>query len=123
MGLVSFWLDSEYTYGSVESYDYSNERASFKNKADLQTHFAMLSREQVLAHEKYSIFAQYASAIGIDKQQEIPRWIEIASMKEKMEEEKKVKAAKDAEAKAKKEEETKIQKLEDEKKNLIANKD
>jgi ubiquitin-conjugating enzyme E2 J2 len=24
MGLVSFWLDSEYTYGSVESYDYKN---------------------------------------------------------------------------------------------------
>lgn len=25
MGLVSFWLSTEYTYGSIESYDYSDK--------------------------------------------------------------------------------------------------
>ena len=35
----------------------------------------MLSREHVLAHEKYiQIFAPYAAAIGIDKEQSHPSW-------------------------------------------------
>lgn len=50
MGLVSFWLSNDYTYGAIESYDYNQE--PFKGK-DLKTYFASKSKEHVLNHEKF----------------------------------------------------------------------
>ena len=74
LGLVSFWLDDEYTYGSVEQYDLDQLKMDLTHE-EHSTRFAMLSRDHVLAHEKYQqIFAPYASAIGIDKEQSYPAW-------------------------------------------------
>jgi len=65
MGLVSFWLDSEYTYGSVETHDYSDMRILRGN--ELSQRFASMSRKSVLEHCKFKeIFAPYSEAIGID---------------------------------------------------------
>jgi len=107
MGLVSFWLDNEYTYGSVESYDYQKEPLR-NNDAEFKARFAMLSREDVIAHEKFEeIFKPYAAAIGIDVEQSHPEWdaikekiAKIEEDKAKAEAEKKLKEQKEAEEKA-----------------------
>ena len=66
LGLVSFWLQDEYTYGSVESYDYPENIKLEPNEHSVR--YAMLSREHVLSHEKFKeIFEPYAEAIGLDK--------------------------------------------------------
>lgn len=86
LGLVSFWLSGEYTYGSVESYDYKNEPL---RENDLKAMFAMKSREHVLNHEKYQeMFSKYAEAIGIDKEQSYPEWDVIKEKLQKIEEDK-----------------------------------
>lgn len=100
MGLVSFWLCSEDTYGSVYSYDYGE--VPFKGN-ERNAYFAMKSREHVLNHEKYPIFAKYASAIGIDEPQTLPEWNAITEKLNKIEEDK-IKAAQE---KKRKEEEAK----------------
>jgi len=75
LGLVSFWNTNEYTYGSIESYDYTDEQ--FKGK-ELKTKFAMHSREHVMGHEMYEkIFKKYASAIGIEEPQTFDEWTAI----------------------------------------------
>ena len=112
MGLVSFWLDSEYTYGSVESYDYQKEPFR-NNNDDFKARFAMMSRDDVLAHPKYEeIFSKYAKALGLDEPQSHPAWdalqikidkldadkIEAEKLRKKQEEDKKMadeKAAQD----------------------------
>lgn len=72
--------------------------------------FAMLSRQNVLDHEKYKqIFEPYASAIGIDKEQQLPEWEPIRTKLQEIENEKiraeEEKKAKEAEAKIKAEQE------------------
>lgn len=127
MGLVSFWLDTEYTYGSVESWDYYDE--PFKGN-DLRKYFAMSSRQHVIEHEKYEeIFKKYADAIGLNKEQSYPEWDEIKEKKMKIdadklkaEEERKRKAELERIAKeeqAKKDAEIKAE--EDRKRELIEN--
>ena len=76
LGLVSFWLSNEYTYGSVEeSYDYSSE--VLKND-ERSLYFASISRADVLAHEKFeAIFRPYAAAIGIEEPQTDAEWDRI----------------------------------------------
>jgi ubiquitin-protein ligase len=100
-GLVSFWLDDEYTYGSVESYDYneSNREVELSEK-DHRINWAMQSRDEVKKHEKFEqIFAPYADAIGINEPADLPVWIELKQRIEK------AKAAKIQAAKEKKERE------------------
>lgn len=73
MGLTSFWLDDEYTYGSVESYDLDSK--SGLSHEEQSTRWAMESRLSVLEHEKFiEIFAPYAEAIGINTIQTHPHW-------------------------------------------------
>ena len=104
MGLVSFWLEDEYTYGSIESYDFDDEYTLEERSIQ----FAMKSREEVLNHEKYFIFAPYAAAIGIDQEVEYPAW---ADMKETIEKKKaeKIKAEEERVRQAKIEAEKKDQ--------------
>jgi ubiquitin-conjugating enzyme E2 J2 len=73
LGLVSFWLSGEYTYGSIESYDYSGQPYG-ATTSELKKMFAMKSRDHVMKHEKYPIFEKYAAAIGIDQPQDLPEW-------------------------------------------------
>lgn len=117
MGLISFWLSEEYTYGSIESYDYSGQPFGAKT-SQLNKMFAMLSRQQVLDHEMYKkIFAPYAAAIGIDKEQDIPQWEEIRLALKKIEDDK-IKAE---EEKKIREAEAKIKAEQDRIQNLITN--
>lgn len=119
MGLVSFWLTNEYTYGSIESYDYSGQPFKATSK-ELKHMFAMKSREHVMNHEKFFIFEKYAAAIGIDQPQEVAEWNAIRETLEKMEKEKiekeeaERKAKEEAELKKLREEEERIRKEEEE---------
>jgi len=92
IGLVSFWLTNEYTYGAVENTN--NERS---------IGFAIKSRERVLNDEKFKqIFAPYAKAIGIEEEYKIPEWDEYLERMAKAEE-------------AKRAEEERLRKIEEEK--------
>jgi len=73
VGLVSFWLTNEYTYGAVESYDYPRDMPLKERSLG----FAMKSREEVLKNEKFQqIFGEYAEFIGITKEQTVEGWAE-----------------------------------------------
>ena len=77
MGLISFWLSNEDTYGAIEEMDYQEQPFKAETK-ELNQMFAMLSREKVLENEMFKkLFKPFAAAIGIDKDQEIPEWEEI----------------------------------------------
>ena len=72
MGLVSFWLSDEYTWGATECYDFKNKHITRDEQIQ---EWAQLSRESVLNHDKFKlIFADYAAAIGIDKVQNVSAW-------------------------------------------------
>lgn len=89
MGLVSFWISNDYTYGSIEAHDYSGLPFLSKSKS-LNQMFAMQSRQHVLNHGKFKqIFEPFAAAIGIDKEQDIQEWQEIQTQLQKIEEDKK----------------------------------
>lgn len=51
IGLVSFWLTGEYTYGAVEEYDYPRDISIY----DRSIGFAMKSRKEVLENEKFKL--------------------------------------------------------------------
>jgi ubiquitin-protein ligase len=71
VGLSMFWLTDEDTYGAV----YEDEYPKDMPWADRRMQWAMESREQVMSHDKFKqIFEPYASAIGIDKEQNLPEW-------------------------------------------------
>jgi len=79
MGLTSFWLDNEYTYGSIESYDYDSKLDL--TPAQWSTKWAMESRASVMEHEKFKqIFEPYAAAIGITTQEDLPSWIDLRAL-------------------------------------------
>ena len=125
-GLVSFWLDNEYTYGSVESYDLSMANMGLTHE-EHSTYWASISREHVLAHEKFQeIFAPYAAAIGIDKPQELESWTTVTTKiknfeanKIKAEEERLAREAKEAEEKALREKEAKERYLIENHRNIV----
>lgn len=71
IGLLSFWLTNEYTYGAVETYDYPTD-IDIKERS---IGFAMKSRKEVLENEKFKlIFGEYADAIGINEEPNVPAW-------------------------------------------------
>lgn len=88
IGLISFWITDEYTYGSVEYHDYP------ENERDIPSSVRIIkqtieSREHVLNHEKFKeIFAPYADAIGINKKPEVPEWVGFMDKYNKDKEEK-----------------------------------
>jgi len=85
LGLLSFWHTGEYTYGSVESYDYPRDIPMDERRVG----FAMKSGPEVLKNEKFQeIFAEYADAIGITKQEKLPEWIKLEEKQAKAEAEK-----------------------------------
>lgn len=93
LGLQTFWYQDEYTYGSVDSYDYDEEEMSLEERS---VGFAMKSGAEVLKNEKFQeIFGDYADAIGITKQEMLPEWIKHQEILDKKEAEKK--AAEEAE--------------------------
>jgi len=49
IGLVSFWLTKEYTYGAIERHDYGQDMKIEERSIG----FAMKSRKEVLANEKF----------------------------------------------------------------------
>lgn len=73
VGLVSFWIQSDYTYGAIEKYD--ADLGDMKSFEDWQLKLTMESRQHVLDHPKYKeIFAEYADAIGISEEPNFPEW-------------------------------------------------
>jgi len=113
IGLVSFWLTNEYTYGAVESYDYPQDIPL----EDRRVGFAIKSREAVLNNNKFKeIFAPYAKAMGMEEEQKFSEWDEhlekmakIEAEKKAQEEERKRKAEE-----ARKAEEERLRKIEEE---------
>ena len=88
IGLVSFWLCDEYTYGAVESYDFPNDGISL---AERRTLFASESRKHVLEQEKFAIFKDYAEAMGITAEAKVEAWVGLAEKHEKLKAEFKIK--------------------------------
>ena len=76
IGLTSFWQTSEDTYGGIYSHELGNMKKNGESDKDCIIRLAKESREKVLNHEKFHIFKNYASAIGIDKVPEIKGWAE-----------------------------------------------
>ena len=71
IGLISFWIANEYTYGAVEPY-YDYPRDDPINKDDRIIQFSKESRKSVLEHAKFKeIFADYADAIGINNEPDV----------------------------------------------------
>jgi len=107
IGLVSFWLTDEYTYGGMEHYDWNEKERDFP-AFDKITKLALESRDLVLNHEKFKeIFTPYAEAIGINKKPEVKSWdgflesyqkkLDDKAEKERIEQEKREKARKERE--------------------------
>lgn len=105
IGLTMFWLGGEGTYGSVHEHDYPRDVPFSETRMGL----AIKSREQVMKHEKFSLFEPYAAAIGIDKEQEFPEWIPIKAKFAKIEAEKEAKRLAAEEKKRQIEEQKKIE--------------
>lgn len=71
IGLVSFWISNEYTWGAMEDYDYKNLQNGMTIQ-EQKLEWAYLSRESVLANEKFQqIFGEFAEAIGLHKEQKV----------------------------------------------------
>lgn len=97
-----FWLTDQDTYGAVYEDEYPNDMPWDERRME----WAMKSREQVMNHDKFKqIFQSYASAIGIDKEQDIPEWKPIMEKRAKQAAEKEAKRI--AAEQKKKEEEAK----------------
>jgi len=111
IGLISFWLTNESTYGSVESYDYPRDMPIKERSLG----FAMKSRHEVLKNEKFqAIFGAYADAIGINQEQVVEGWAEHKIKVEKIQAEKEAAEAKRVEE-ARIAEEARLAKIEEEK--------
>ncbi len=69
IGLLSFWISNEYTYGAVEDYEFRNMSNPLGlTKEQMIVNYAMQSREAVLADPKFKqVFGQYIPAIGIQE--------------------------------------------------------
>merc|ERR1712224_57611 len=104
IGLTSFWQCGEDTYGGVYSHEVQRLCKNGENKTDCLIRLAKESRESVLNHEKFAIFKDYASAIGIDKVPEIKGWEEHeerhASRMKVVEEQKRIEAERKAKEEA-----------------------
>jgi len=94
IGLLSFWLSDEDTYGSVYEHDYDHDDDwTFSQR---KTQFAIDSRKSVLEHEMFQkVFANYADAIGINKAPENNEfgWDEFIAEREVINKKKEEKAA------------------------------
>jgi ubiquitin-protein ligase len=75
IGLTSFWQTTDDTYGGVYARELGEFCKNGEKPNDCIIRLAKESREKVLNHDKFKIFEQYASAIGIDK---VPK-IEISA--------------------------------------------
>ena len=106
IGLVSFWLIDEHTWGDTQ-YDYTWPQNGLEKAEQIQA-FAHDSVEHVKNHEKYSIFKDYAEFIGIDKREHLAEWDPIVARVAKY----------NAEQAVKKAEEQKQREIEIEKKRL-----
>ena len=78
IGLISFWVTDEYTYGAIEAYyDYKGFEKEL-SKQDYILKQTVNSRQAVLDHEKFKeIFSEYSDAIGIITEVKIPEWDEF----------------------------------------------
>jgi ubiquitin-conjugating enzyme E2 J2 len=114
IGLISFWLQTEHTWGDTQ-YDYKWPENSL-NKNEQILAFAKDSVEHVKSHEKFHIFQDYADYIGINTREELKEWDEVISKRDTFLSEK---ATKDAEAKKQREiekaEKERVQKIEKDK--------
>jgi len=114
IGLISFWLQSEHTWGDTQ-YDYKwPENSLTKNEQILA--FAKDSIEHVKSHEKFHIFQDYADYIGINTREELKEWDEVILKRDTFVA---AKAIKDAEAKKQRDiqnaEKERVKKIEKEK--------
>jgi ubiquitin-protein ligase len=77
IGLLSFWMGTEYTYGALEKYDLQNKSINpyGLSPKHLCVHLAMESRAKVLSHEKFQeIFSTFIDALGIKEEPKIELW-------------------------------------------------
>lgn len=73
IGLISYWLSGEGTYGSIRPNELN--KGTMNTWDDFVQKLTIESRAAVKAHPKYFIFEEYASAIGIDEEMPmIPDW-------------------------------------------------
>jgi len=72
IGLISFWLTDEHTWGDTQ-YDYRWPETGLEKTEQIYV-FAHDSVEHVKSHEKYFIFKDYAEFIGIDKREHLAEW-------------------------------------------------
>jgi len=66
VGLASFWQSDEDTLGSVSDYQLKARSKYGETASDVRLSRAKKSREDVLKHEKFHIFKDYADAIGLN---------------------------------------------------------
>ena len=92
--MTSFWQTQEDTYGGVYNHELADMKKKGETDSDCRIRLAKESREKVLNHDKYKLFEQYASVIGIDKIQEVEGWKEhqerLDQIEHKLKEEKKL---------------------------------
>lgn len=86
-GLISFWptSDADSTLGSMGSHGVQRKCKKGESVKDCIMRMAKESRDQVLNHEKFHLFENYAKAIGIDKVQEVKGWAEHQERLDKIE--------------------------------------
>ena len=94
IGLVSFWVTDENTAGAFYKGELPNRDSYGETESDVRMTYTKNSREITLKHEKFSIFKDYADAIGINNISEIDSWkaheAKIAEIDEKVAEKKRI---------------------------------
>lgn len=83
IGLLSFWIGGEYTYGAVEEYHWKNPsyipnpyRLNCSKERTIR--FAMDSRDSVMNHEMFKkIFMPYIDAMGINQEFKNEDWTKL----------------------------------------------
>jgi len=92
IGLISFWLTDEHTWGDTQ-YDYRWPETGLEKSEQILA-FAHDSVEHVKNHEKFFIFKDYIEFIGMDKREHLAEWDPVM---EKLNKQKAEKAAQKAE--------------------------
>ena len=83
IGLISFWITNEDTYGAFYDHEFKNQK-DFTPSENRQI-MAMESREHVLSHEKFiEIFGEYTEALGIKTAVAPEEWTPLIAKKEKV---------------------------------------
>lgn len=83
IGLISFWITNEDTYGAYYDHEFKNQK-DFTPSENRQI-MAMESREHVLSNKKFiEIFGEYSEALGIKTAAAPEEWTPLIAKKEKV---------------------------------------